>query len=310
MSKQKYMVIIAGSDLDEFYTVPTWVQMGDAVLTKKDGDMVGGCVLNVGVVASALGLTVFDVDCLNDTDPGTNLLLEHMQKWGIHTDFVKQIPEAQNGKCLIFNCQNERTIFVIDAVFPRYGTQDTKLQELLNGADIIYSMPSMCAAVFGPDLLPLKEAKQHGAKIVFDGSSHYALDHEIKNIALADAVVMNNLSLGHLQKKIGPDAVEQLLNQGVCYLCETLGPDGVIMHTTNGDITCPSIAVDVVDSTGAGDTFIASFIYGWSQGWSGEKIAKFATAAGARACTRKGGTGGAGTAQDILDFAKQHGVVI
>ena len=45
-----------------------------------------------------------------------------------------------------------------------------------------------------------------------------------------------------------------------------------------------------VDTTGAGDSFAAGFIYGLSQGWSLEESARFGNECGARAVQQIGAT--------------------
>lgn len=310
--KKDYMVVITGSCIDEFYSVPTWVAAGDGVQAQTLGSMVGGCMLNVGIVASHLGLDVCDIDYLNDTDSDTGLIVSHMAKHGINTDFVATGPQAQNGKCIIMGCGGDKVIFVIEATHPQHDMADGKMQALLNGASVIFSMMKDMARAFGPDLLPIKIAKQHGAKIVFDGQSHFESADEIQNVKLADALILNDVALSRLHEKMGGNAVRTLFSCGATYVCETLGSKGARIFKNDDTITCsPSLPIkNVVDSTGAGDTFIASFIYGWMQGWDEEKIIKFATSAGARACTIMGGDGGAATAQEVIDFAKQYGVII
>ena len=54
------------------------------------------------------------------------------------------------------------------------------------------------------------------------------------------------------------------------------------------DEIIPSIKVDPVDSTGAGDIFHGAFVYGLAHSWSMEKILRFSNIAGALSVTRLG----------------------
>lgn len=54
------------------------------------------------------------------------------------------------------------------------------------------------------------------------------------------------------------------------------------------DTIIPSIKVNAVDSTGAGDIFHGAFVYGLTQGWNMDKILKFSNIAGALSVTKLG----------------------
>jgi sugar/nucleoside kinase (ribokinase family) len=64
----------------------------------------------------------------------------------------------------------------------------------------------------------------------------------------------------------------------------------------------PAYRVPVVDTTGAGDTFHAGFIYGMLQGWTLERQLDFACAAAALNCTAVGARGGLRTVETIEDL--------
>ncbi len=61
---------------------------------------------------------------------------------------------------------------------------------------------------------------------------------------------------------------------------------------------------EVVDSTGAGDTFRAGILYGQLQGWDILTTARFASAVAALNCTALGGWGGVRSLEEIAAFQK------
>ena len=71
-------------------------------------------------------------------------------------------------------------------------------------------------------------------------------------------------------------------------LVVTLGARGALMLTGDRVIRQPAFPVDVIDTTGAGDVFRAGFIYALLRGDSPEGILRFACAAAAVSCTRRG----------------------
>lgn len=68
------------------------------------------------------------------------------------------------------------------------------------------------------------------------------------------------------------------------------GVNGGLASTVGGIITRPALAVDVADTTGAGDSFDAGFIFGWLNGWPIAASLELAVACGSLACRGIGGT--------------------
>jgi ribokinase len=56
-------------------------------------------------------------------------------------------------------------------------------------------------------------------------------------------------------------AARALIARGIERVIVTLGADGALLVEASGAHHVPSIAVDAVDTTGAGDAFIGSFIH-------------------------------------------------
>jgi len=71
-------------------------------------------------------------------------------------------------------------------------------------------------------------------------------------------------------------------------LVVTLGARGALMLAGDRFIRQPAFPVEVIDTTGAGDVFRAGFIYALLRGDSPEGILRFACAAAAVSCTRRG----------------------
>ena len=82
----------------------------------------------------------------------------------------------------------------------------------------------------------------------------------------------------------------------------TLGQDGVLAWDGEQFHYAPAYCVEPVDTTGAGDTFHAGFIYGFLQGWPLQRQLEFACAAAALNCTAVGARGGIQPVRKIEHF--------
>ncbi|HEX9367356.1 MAG TPA: PfkB family carbohydrate kinase [Vicinamibacterales bacterium] len=71
-------------------------------------------------------------------------------------------------------------------------------------------------------------------------------------------------------------------------LCVTLGSRGAALLHGDRFIRQPAFPIDAIDTTGAGDVFRAGFIYALLRGDAPAEILRFACAAAAVSCTRRG----------------------
>jgi sugar/nucleoside kinase (ribokinase family) len=84
------------------------------------------------------------------------------------------------------------------------------------------------------------------------------------------------------------DALRALRRSHDGLLCVTLGVQGAMALDGDRLVHVPAFSVEAVDTTGAGDVFRGSFIYGYLNGWPLEETIRFANAAAAVSCTRLG----------------------
>ncbi len=98
---------------------------------------------------------------------------------------------------------------------------------------------------------------------------------------------------------------EQALNllvQKCPWVAIKLGPRGAIAGRGSETANSPALKVNVVDTTGAGDSFDGGFLYGFLHSWSLERSLKLGAACGSLSTRKAGGT----TAQATLDEALQY----
>ena len=79
-----------------------------------------------------------------------------------------------------------------------------------------------------------------------------------------------------------------------------LGSKGGIAQQDEQTFTAPPLPVNVLDTTGAGDTFDAGFLYGYLHGWSLEKSLQLACVCGSLSTLGIGGTSAQPTLEEAL----------
>jgi sugar/nucleoside kinase (ribokinase family) len=94
-------------------------------------------------------------------------------------------------------------------------------------------------------------------------------------------------------------ALRLLRNRHGGLLCVTLGAQGAAALDGDRFIHQPGFHVDAVDTTGAGDVFRAGFIYATLRGDGPAEVLRFACAAAAVSCTRRGAINSVPSLDDV-----------
>jgi ribokinase len=144
-------------------------------------------------------------------------------------------------------------------------------------------------------------ARKAGVRVSLDaGGAMPGIDDLIK---LCDVVVTSQI---FAKEFAGTDEEERALRSlaamGPSIVGITLGSEGSVCLVDDEIIKQPAFQVDVVDTTGAGDSYHGGFIYGLLQGWDLAKVMTFASAVAAMDCTRVGGRAGLPTQAETEAF--------
>jgi ribokinase len=102
--------------------------------------------------------------------------------------------------------------------------------------------------------------------------------------------------------KTGQLAVEYLLSSSIKMVCVKHGPKGCSIYTNNEQSHHPGFPVTARDTTAAGDSFAAAFIYAYLQKWPLSQISEFSNAMGAAKVEKFGSGRQVPTAADIFQI--------
>ncbi len=89
-----------------------------------------------------------------------------------------------------------------------------------------------------------------------------------------------------------PEIANFLMDYGIQTVGLKMGKRGSYVRTCTEEVHFPSYEVDVVDTTGAGDAYVAGFLAGTVMGWGLKRTCQLASAAGAACVTAIGTTAG------------------
>ncbi|MEA4906226.1 MAG: carbohydrate kinase family protein [Chloroflexi bacterium] len=156
-------------------------------------------------------------------------------------------------------------------------------------------------------LLAAQQARQAGVWVSFDGGAGMSWPHTRRLLPWVDLLVVARQYAANVTgqddlAKAGP----ALLAHGGREVVITDGERGCWYWDAGQALYQPAFRVDVVDTTGAGDTFHGAYLYACLQDWPAAQRLEFASAVAAMKCTRVGGRLGIPTLEQALDFLVQH----
>jgi sugar/nucleoside kinase (ribokinase family) len=95
-----------------------------------------------------------------------------------------------------------------------------------------------------------------------------------------------------------------LIARGATCVAVTCGADGAVVVTSDGETRVPAYAVNVVDTSGCGDAFVAGLGCALARGLGVEDAARVGNAAASRVAAGTGSDHGEFTLEDVLAQAE------
>jgi sugar/nucleoside kinase (ribokinase family) len=120
-----------------------------------------------------------------------------------------------------------------------------------------------------------------------------------------DVFMPNQAEACHIAHRDGLSEALDVLAVQVPTLAVKLGPEGGLGRSEELTVRAPALPVEVVDTTGAGDSFDAGFLYGYLHGWPLARSLRLACACGSLSTRVAGGTAGQPTLAEALDALEQ-----
>ncbi|MBN1319101.1 MAG: ribokinase [Anaerolineales bacterium] len=298
-----HIVVVGSINMDMVVRAPVHPAPGETILGSDFHTIPGGKGANQAVAAARLGSRVSMIGRVGKDEFGKTLL-ENLTNEGINTDHVGIDPEAASGIAIItLNAAGQNTIVVASGSNMRLTPDIVRdAWEELGKIDAVVmqlEIPTDCiieAAVL---------ANECRARVILNPAPARALPDELYH--LIDVIVPNESETSLLTglPVESSDEVEraarQLLAKGVQAVALTLGGRGASVLDRRGHvIQLLPHQVEVVDTTAAGDAFVAGLAVGLAEGATLLEAAKLGNAAGALAVTRLGAQPAMPTRSEVM----------
>ncbi|MCG9660181.1 carbohydrate kinase family protein [Vibrio mediterranei] len=298
---KRYDVLAVGdANVDMTLKVDRLPKQDDKVLGIKIAEQIGGTVANSACVCGYLGLKTATLARVADDKYGIKVLDEYV-KYNVDLKFVFQ-PKGyeQSTAIIMLDDSGEKSLIFVPS--SGYEFNEELVVVAVASSRYLYTMPG--------NLEKFKElakiAKNSSTKVVVDIEPTIVNEDGDLDIILtgADLVYFNKEGF---KKATGQDASKDALMSMVeSYQLDgvvvTLGKDGAIAFVNGEYGSYPGFNVPVVDTTGAGDTFNASFLYTQINKMPLSSGLEFACAAAAISVGSVGPKGNVPTLDKVAEF--------
>jgi ribokinase len=282
------IVVLGDINVDMLGRVKAWPKPGQDCLAQRLEMHCGGVGANSALALAGWGVNVRLAGCIG-RDRFGDYVLEGLKKGGVNTRWVQRTSGATTGFFYInVTPDGERTFFGSRAA-NGYATKLPDAQALCNGAS--------AAHLVGYNFLdpgPAVAAKQI-MRTIHLGGGWVSLDvgmapsqqiprEILQIIPRVDILLLSADEATLLTGARDPRrSFAALKKAGAREVVLKLGKRGCLISENAAARLVPSFDVKMVDSTGAGDAFVAGFLQARLRGWSLVEAAVAASAGGAAA---------------------------
>lgn len=280
-------------NVDNIYALDHLPIAGETIAADRFSRGLGGKGANMSVAAARAAGRVAHIGAVGSDGKWT---VDRLLEYGVDTRHIAQVDVATGHAIINVDLKGENNI----VLFP--GANRAISDEMI-GAALTEASPRdylLMQNETNGQFYAAKTAKTLGLKLAY-AAAPFSADAILRIINEIDLLVVNAVEAAQLQDATGQD----LRDLGIEDVIVTLGAEGCrwVSKLRNSDETFPAYAVEVVDTTGAGDTFTGYLVAGLDRGLTLQDSIDLAMQAGALMVSR------AGTADVIPDLKdiQDHG---
>lgn len=291
-------ILSFGELLIDFVALESGVSVGEASAFQKKP---GGAPANVAVAVKRLGYDAGFITQVGD-DPFGHYLVGVLAGEGVDVRGVTYSREARTALAFVsLRSDGERSF-----MFYRQPSADMLMRpedvalDIIDAYHIFHfgSITLIDEPVRSATLAAVEYARARGKLISYDPNLRLPLWPSVEAaragmLAGLDYVDVVKVSEEELEFLTGGQDVGPLWRDNMKLIIVTQGANGATLHTRGGSHHEPGFRVQAVDTTGAGDGFVAGVLarmLDFGDAWADHlpEIVRFANAVGALTCTERG----------------------
>jgi len=284
------LLVIGSANLDFTVAVERLPGEGETVSGGTLLTSHGGKGANQALAARRLGAEVRLIAQVGQDSIGDRIV-GHLTEAGFPAEGLLRDPDTATGVALIMVDREGRNQIAVAPGANRTLTRERlySIQGWIEWADLL-----LCQLETPLETVrwALGEARRLGRRTILNPAPSRSLPDDL--YPLVDVLTPNAGEALALSGATGGgkdaihEAAQRLMRKGTGVVIVTLGADGALLVTREDAIHVPGFSVDAVDTTAAGDAFTGALATTLGSGTPLRDAVRFANAAGALACTRRG----------------------
>ena len=254
----KKICVIGSSNIDQFSYISEFPSSGETLIGDSFETGFGGKGANQAVMAGLLGADVYMISCLGNDIFGDSTINNFIEN-NVNVDHIQRVKVSSGVAPIWVNAKGENKIIVIPGANNEIDANKAKasLQEIENVSYLI-----------GQAEIPMDVnhdvfdyAKQNNIITVFNPAPGKILESAfLKNI---DWLIPNENEFQIISGlNMTDENILEFSKTIPCNLLITCGEQGVLAVEDDEIIKFKAPKVHAIDTTGAGDAFVGSFVYG------------------------------------------------
>ncbi|MFK3936077.1 ribokinase [Alkalihalobacillus sp. NPDC078783] len=296
-TNQPKIVVIGSINMDMVTRADRFPKKGETISGGSFDQLPGGKGANQAVACARLGASVSMIGAVGD-DPTGSVLLQQLQDEQINTDWVHVMNNETTGIAQITVAEEDNQIIIVPgANFAITKAQIDAAKSVIEAADLVLIQLEIPMDIVE---YAAEVASGLGVNVILNPAPAQALNDTL--LSHVDYLTPNETELMHLTNQTSlKEGMETLLKEGLQGVIVTLGGEGVqYMVQGNSDSkVVKGRLVEVVDTTGAGDTFNGALAYKLAGGANITDAIVFANAAAGLSVMRFGAQTGMPTLDEV-----------
>lgn len=274
----------------------------------------GGCAANACIDLSKMGQDVGIIGLVGNDGFG-EFILNRLKGQKVDITGLKTTDRATTSASLVLsNSDGERTFIHCYGTNAVFSEQDIDYR-IIKECELLFVAGTLLMPAFDgqPTANVLRRAKEMGKYTVLDT----AWDPTGRWMsAVGPCLPYLDLFIPSFEearmlsgKENEKDMAGCFLEAGAKTVVIKMGEKGCYIKNDSGEHYIDAYRVEAVDTTGAGDSFVAGFITGLVNGWDLRRCGEYANAVGAHCVMKMGATEGIKSMNEIISFIESRRAV-
>jgi ribokinase len=261
-------------NVDKLYSVENIVTKDEESFIKSETDTPGGSAANTIVGLARLGCSTSIIGKIAEDEDG-DLIEYHLAINGVYSNNLIYSDTGSTGKCLGFVDNNgERCLYIDSGVNDEIKIGEINPLNIMRckimhytsfvgdsfntQVELLDKLSDQCVLSFDPGMLYVQKGFDELRPILERTNILLINESELRLLCNNNKDPLKQLAIGFLDLGIGTVVVKK-------------GAEGVFAIDNSTECEVESFECDVIDTTGAGDSFNSGFLYSYLKGYDLEK---------------------------------------